>query len=63
MLLNNFVKTSEQFSILAFNTFGVIFLNALAFFRVAFPISDTGASVKTRDLEGILLNLNMSEYA
>ena len=49
--LNNFVKASEQLSVLTFKTFGVIFVNVLAFLvlrlRNYFSISDTEASVKT----------------
>ena len=44
ILLNNFVKTSEQLSLLAFKTFGLIFLIVLAFLELrllnSFSISD-----------------------
>ena len=61
VLLNNFVKTSEQLSILAFKTFGVIFLNVLAFFVLrllnSFSISDTEASVKANSSGTVILFL------
>ena len=59
VLLNNFVKASEQLSILAFKTLGVVFLNVLAFFVLkllnSFSISDTEASVKTNLVVLVLL--------
>ena len=61
VLLNNFVKASEQFSILAFKTFGVIFLNVLAFvvsrLLNSFSISDPEASVKTNSSGIVILFL------
>ena len=61
VLLNNFVEDSGQVSILAFKTFGVIFLNVLAFFVLgllnSFSMSDTEASVKTNSSGTVVLFL------
>ena len=64
ILLNNFVKSSEQLSKLAFNAFGVIFLSVLAFFVLrllnSFSISDTEVSVKTNSSGTVILfSINM----
>ena len=61
VLLNNFVKTSEQLSIVAFKTFDAIFLNVLTFFVLkllnSFSISDTKASIRTNSSGTVILFL------
>ena len=61
VLLNNFIKTSEQLSILAFKTCVVIFLKVHAFFLLRllnyFSISNTEASVKANSSVTVILFL------
>ena len=61
VLLNNFIKTSEQLSILAFKTCVVIFLKVHAFFLLRllnyFSISNTEASVKANTVILFLINM------
>ena len=61
ILFNNFVKTSEQLSLLAFKAFGVIFLIVLAFLEVrllnSFSISDTETSVRANNSDIVILFL------